>query len=153
MDTYPRDIISEMRLASLISKIVDQDYAAASSAEVFRSATVRAAEALGRTDIGRICKGSKADIVIVDFDRLHIGPVIDPVRTLINCATGQDVDTVIIDGETIVEGGHMIKVDEEALMRDVTQAAKKSWDDVPRWHWAGLKAIQICPPSFEDWTR
>ena len=152
MDTYPRDIISEMRLASLISKVIDQDYAAASSAEVFRSATVRAAEALNRTDIGRICIGSKADIVIVEFDRLHIGPVIDPVRTLINCATGQDVDTVIIDGETIVEGGHMVKVDEETLMRDVSQAARKTWDDVPRWHWAGLKATQICPPSFEDWN-
>ena len=78
----PRDIISEMRLASFISKVVDQDYASVSSAEVFRSATLRSSSALGRIDIGRLQEGAKADIVIVDLNKLHIGPVFDPIKTL-----------------------------------------------------------------------
>jgi len=149
MDTYPRDIISEMRLASFISKVVDQDYSSASSAEVFKSATLRAANFLGRTDIGRISKGSKADIVIVDLNKLHIGPVFDPVKALINCATGQDINTVIVDGEVLVEEGRFTKLDEDVLMREASISAKNEWDNVHRWHWAGLKADQISLPSFK----
>ncbi len=151
MDTYPRDMISEMRLASLISKVVDQDYGSASSADIFRSATLRAAKALGRTDIGRISKGAKADIAIVNLERMHIGPIVDPIRTLVNCATGQDVDTVIVDGEILVADGRLTKVDQDALIRDVSRAAERVWADVPRWHWAGLRTDQICPSSFQEW--
>ena len=152
MDTYPRDIISEMRLASFISKVVDQDYSSASSAEVFKSATLRAAKFLGRTDIGRISKGAKADIVIVDLNKLHIGPVFDPVKALINCATGQDIETVIVDGEVLVEEGHFTRLDENALMREASISAENEWDNVHRWHWAGSKADQISPPSFKKWV-
>ena len=151
MDTYPRDIISEMRLASFISKVVDQDYASASSAEVFRSATLRSSSALGRKDIGRLQEGAKADIVIVDLNKLHIGPVFDPIKTLINCANGQDVNTVIVDGEILVEDGRFTKLDEEALIKDTTITAKNMWDNVQHWHWASLRADQISPPSFEKW--
>ena len=151
MDTYPRDIISEMRYASFISKVVDQDYASASSAEVFRSATIRAAQALGRNDIGRLCKGAKADIVIVDLNKLHIGPVLDPIRALINCATGQDVDTVIVNGETLVQKKQLMKINERQLLDEVNKVTRESWLNIPKWHWDKKTADQICEASFKDW--
>jgi cytosine/adenosine deaminase-related metal-dependent hydrolase len=153
MDTYPRDIISEMRLASYLSKVVDQDYASGSSAEIFRSATTRAAYALNRTDLGKICKGAKADIVIVNLNKLHIGPVFDPIKSLVNCANGSDVETVIIDGEILVENGRLKKVDEDKLMKDVEKATIKSWGNIPNWHWAKSTASEISPPSFESWRE
>ena len=151
MDTYPRDIISEMKLASYISKVVDRDYASASAAEVFRSATLRAAKALGRKDIGRICKGAKADIVILDLKKLHIGPIFDPIKTLINCANGSDVETVIVDGETLIAKGRHVKINENELIMKVEKASRKSWENIHNWHWAKLKATEISPPSFKMW--
>ena len=66
-DTYPRDLISEMRWASLLCKVVEHDFTVATAAEVFDAATLAGARALGRDDIGRLAPGARADIV----DRRH----------------------------------------------------------------------------------
>ncbi|HEY3187789.1 MAG TPA: chlorohydrolase family protein, partial [Solirubrobacteraceae bacterium] len=53
-DTYPRDLIMQMRVASYMGKIVTHDLFAASAAEVFEAATLGGARALGRDDLGRL---------------------------------------------------------------------------------------------------
>jgi cytosine/adenosine deaminase-related metal-dependent hydrolase len=72
-DTYPRDLIGEMRWASLVCTIVEHDLTVATSAEVFTAATLGGARALGRDDLGRLARGAKADVVIVDLRSLRIG--------------------------------------------------------------------------------
>ena len=57
-DTYPRDLISEMRWASLLCKVVEHDFTVATAAEVFDAATLAGARALRRDDIGRLAPGS-----------------------------------------------------------------------------------------------
>ena len=69
-DTYPLDIMSEMRYASLISRLVDQNASGARAAAVFNAATIGGATALGRSDLGRLAPGAKADVVIVNL-RTH----------------------------------------------------------------------------------
>src|SRR5215831_5992085 len=100
-DTYPRDLIMQMRIASYMGKIVTHDLFAASAAEVFEAATLGGARALGRDDLGRLAPGAKADLLIVDLsggDTLRFGPVRDPIKSLVECGIGNDVDTVIVDG-------------------------------------------------------
>ena len=63
-DTYPLDIVSEMRYASLISRLVDRKASGARAADVFNAATIGGANALGRSDLGRLAAGAKADVVI-----------------------------------------------------------------------------------------
>ena len=48
IDTYPRDIISEMRLASFLSKIVDQGYVSAT--RLTQAVTVSQLRTGGRED-------------------------------------------------------------------------------------------------------
>ncbi len=91
-----------MRTASLMGKIVGQDYFKAPASEVFEAATVGGARSLGRDDLGRLQEGSLADIVIIDFqgrNSLRYGPVRDPIKSLVECGVGDDVDTVIVDGK------------------------------------------------------
>jgi 5-methylthioadenosine/S-adenosylhomocysteine deaminase len=52
-DTYPRDMIMNMRTASYLGKIMSHTYLAATSADVFRAATLGGAISVGRDDIGR----------------------------------------------------------------------------------------------------
>lgn len=147
-DTYPRDLISEMRWASLICKVVEHDFTVATSADVFTAATLGGARALRRDDLGRIAPGAKADLVIVDMQKIRIGPYRDPIRALVNCSTADDVERVIVDGRTVVEGGHVVGVDEAALLREAQQEAERLWATVPEWHWQGLSADQFSPMSF-----
>jgi 5-methylthioadenosine/S-adenosylhomocysteine deaminase len=89
-----------MRNASYMGKIASRNLKAASAAEVFEAATLNGARSLGRDDIGRLAPGARADIVIIDLtggDSLRYGPIRDPIKSLIDCGIGDDVDTVIVD--------------------------------------------------------
>ena len=40
---------------------------------------------------------------------------------LVFAADGHSVDTVVIDGAVVLEHGHMLTIDEEAVMRELEQ--------------------------------
>ena len=147
-DTYPRDLIGEMRWASLLCKVMEHDFTVATAADVFTAATLAGARALGRDDIGRLAPRAKADIVILDMQKLRIGPYRDPIKALVNCGTGDDVETVIVDGRTVVEEGRVVGVDEAALRREAQQEAERLWSTVSEWHWQRLTTEQFSPLSF-----
>src|SRR5262252_1288800 len=147
-DTYPRDLISEMRWASLVSKIVEHDFTVATSADVFTAATIGGARALGCDDLGRLAPGAKADVVILDFAKLRIGPHRDPIRALVQCGTGDDVEQVWVDGRVVVEGGRVVGVDERRLLADAQREAERLWATVPEWDWRRRSADEYSPPSL-----
>jgi cytosine/adenosine deaminase-related metal-dependent hydrolase len=147
-DTYPRDLIAEMRWASLICKIVEHDFTLATSAEVFEAATVGGARALRRDDLGRLCPGAKADVVVLDLAKLRIGPYRDPIRALVQCATADDVERVLVDGRVVVEGGRVVGVDEDRLLADAQREAERLWASVPHWDWQGRTAEAFAPASL-----
>src|SRR4029450_4977605 len=87
--------------ASYFGKVASRNLKAASAAQVFEAATLGGAHSLGRDDIGRLAPRAKADIVIIDLtggDTLRMGPVRDPIKSLIDCGVGNDVDTGVIEG-------------------------------------------------------
>jgi len=121
-DTFPQDMIQEMRWAALACKWKDRNANHGTARQVFNAATIDGAKALGRDDIGRLAPGAKADIIIVDFRPLHIGPVDDPIKTLVYAAHGGDVDTVIVDGKIVVEGGKVPGIDKARLTQQAVEA-------------------------------
>jgi 5-methylthioadenosine/S-adenosylhomocysteine deaminase len=121
-DTYPQDMIEEMRWTALACKWADRNAAHGTAREVFNAATLDGARALGRDDLGRLAHGAKADVVIVDLSRLHIGPVDDPIKTLVYAADGSDIETVIVDGRLVVQGGQVPGIDEAELIRKAGEA-------------------------------
>jgi cytosine/adenosine deaminase-related metal-dependent hydrolase len=147
-DTYPRDLISEMRWASLVCKIVEHDFTVATSADVFDAATLGGARALGRDDLGRLAPGARADVVIVGLASLRIGPYRDPIRALVQCGTADDVEEVLVDGRLVVTGGHVVGVDERRLLHDAQREAERLWASVPGWDWRGRTAEELAPTSF-----
>jgi cytosine/adenosine deaminase-related metal-dependent hydrolase len=78
-------------------------------------------------DLGRIAPGAKADLTVVALDRPHHAPVLDPLRSLVYYSYGTDVDTVLVDGRTVLRGGQAVLVDERAARREVARAAERLW--------------------------
>jgi 5-methylthioadenosine/S-adenosylhomocysteine deaminase len=150
-DTYPRDMIMNMRTASLMGKIMGHDYYKAPAAEVFEAATSGGARSLGRDDLGRLSAGALADILIIDFsgkNSLRYGPVRDPIKSVVECGVGDDIDTVIVNGEVCMENGVVPQCDMAALRDSAQLAGEQVWSTLQDWDPRGRTAEQASPWSF-----
>ena len=147
-DTYPLDIISEMRYASLISRLIDRNASGARAAEVFNAATIAGANALRRSDLGRLATGCKADLVIIDLRTSRYGPVRDPINALVEYGSGADIQTVIVNGDVVVENGRSTKIDDEQLFAQAQAGANRAWDNWAARDWNGRTVEHINPPAF-----
>lgn len=129
-NTY--DMIQEMRMAALIQKGSRQNAATMTAEQVFAMATINGAKALGlENEVGSLEVGKKADLVVIDPSGLHCVPFdseqildggIDPITTVVFSCTGADVDTVVVDGQVLVQNHKLVRCDEE-LIRDAARRA------------------------------
>jgi len=147
-DTFPKDILSDMRYAALASRVADKSFISGHPRDVFNAVTLGGAQMIGRNDLGRLARGAKADITIINLRDIAFGAVRDPIRSLMETAVSRDVRTVIVDGETLVDKGKYLRLNEEELLERVQVKGEHVWDSLPKWHWTGKGIDEIVPPSF-----
>ena len=150
-DTYPRDLVMNMRTASYMGKLMSHSYFAASAGDVFRAATLGGAISVGRDDLGRLASGALADIILIDLTgrgTLRYGPVRDPVKSVVECGVGDDVDTVIVDGKICMEGGVIPGVDFAKLREEAQAAGEQVWETLSEWDPLGRSADEASPWSY-----
>lgn len=145
-DTFPPDMLEEIRWASLASKLADRHPASGLAREVFEAATIGGAHALGRDDLGRLAVGAKADVTILDLRRLHIGPDDDPIRALVHYAVPDDVEEVFVDGRRVVHAGAVLGLDERDTLRAGERLTRKMMMLFAQW--SGRLVEHLFPPSF-----
>jgi cytosine/adenosine deaminase-related metal-dependent hydrolase len=133
------DLVREMRWASYLQKARTLNPTVAPAEAVLEMATLHGAKAMGlQKEIGSLEVGKQADFVVFDLDKPHVTPSVDPVSTLVCAATGADVDTVVIGGKTVVQGGQVLTLDEERILSEARERAKAVWkragiEHTPRW--------------------
>jgi cytosine/adenosine deaminase-related metal-dependent hydrolase len=133
------DLIREMKLAAIIHKAVTNDPLIVPAETVLEMATINGARALGlEQEIGSLEVGKKADLVVIDFNRLHTTPSPNPISTLVYAATGGEVDTVVVDGQIVVEQGQLLTMDEDEVMEQAQQHAQALYkragiEITPKW--------------------
>jgi cytosine/adenosine deaminase-related metal-dependent hydrolase len=140
-----------MRNASYMGKIASGNLKAATAAQVFEGATLNGARSVGRDDLGRLQPGAKADIAIIGLtggDTLRMGPVRDPIKSLIDCGIGNDVETVIVDGVVRMENGRIPGVDFAELRAQAQAAGERVWSGWQNWDPLGRTADEMSPLSF-----
>jgi 5-methylthioadenosine/S-adenosylhomocysteine deaminase len=105
------DMFDEMRLAAVLQAARRQP-GVLPARDVLWMATRDGARTLGlEEEIGSIEVGKRADLMVVDRDRLHLAPGADPYSTLVYAARGTDVRTTIVDGELLVDDFAPVRVD------------------------------------------
>ena len=130
-DNMSSDMIMVMRLAVCVARMLEENKTALKAYDVLKMATFNGAKALGlEDDIGSIKVGKKADLIIADYSRPHMVPIIDPVSNLVHNGLGNDIDTVIIDGDILVENGKITTVDENNILEEAQKRAETHWDKV-----------------------
>ncbi|WP_442504239.1 amidohydrolase family protein [Marinivivus vitaminiproducens] len=147
-DTYPHDMLSEMRLAAYLARTQAVTPRALTTTDLFNAVTVEAARALGHQDIGRLAAGCRADLVLVDLDHPLMLPAHDPLRALIYGADARVVQGVIVGGRRVVERGQVLTIDHASAAQRLRAAQERVAAAVPSRDWAGRTVDQIAPPTF-----
>ena len=88
-------------------------------------ATLGGARALGLEAItGSIEPGKRADLIVIRTDGPGWTPDPYPVSNIVYSTTGADVDTVMVDGDILMEGRQMTHLDEERILFEARSAAE-----------------------------
>jgi 5-methylthioadenosine/S-adenosylhomocysteine deaminase len=118
------DIGQMAYLAATIHREAHQELPCISAQDALEMATLHGARALGVADrLGSIEVGKRADLVIHTLDAPESHPMLDPVRNLVYSMRSQTVDTVLVDGQPVVESGRLVRVDQEEALARVDAAA------------------------------
>jgi 5-methylthioadenosine/S-adenosylhomocysteine deaminase len=126
-----QNIFLEMRLAGCLHNIKNAPYTQWIGApEAFSMATSGGAAAVGMADtLGQIEPGMCADLCLLDADSGAYIPLNDPIQNIVFSEYGQSVRTVLVEGEVVVDGGRLVKLDEAKLYGEAREAAARFFRD------------------------
>ncbi|MEK1888484.1 MAG: amidohydrolase family protein [Phyllobacterium sp.] len=124
-DSYPFNMLEEMRQALICARIAGRSFAEIDTHGIFNAATIGGAEALGRSDIGRLKVGAKADVVLIDVTTPGMQPVHDPLRNLLHCAADRAVKDVFVDGTAVVRNHVVAHLDYDGAVRELQDAQNR----------------------------
>ena len=120
-----QNMFDAVRLAALIHNQAGSDFNRwVAPSQALAMATRNGARAFG-LEAGVLASGKLADIVLLRRDRAAFTPLNDPVAQLVFCENGSDVDSVIVNGEIVVESGRLTKVDEDEVLRRAMDARRR----------------------------
>jgi 5-methylthioadenosine/S-adenosylhomocysteine deaminase len=115
-----------MRLASYVSRVRGHPPERwVSAREALRAATEGGAKALGFDKLGRIEKGWKADLVLLDLCALHYIPLNDLASQIVFGEDGTGVESVMIAGRWVMRERKLLTVDVESLRRKAEEAVAR----------------------------
>ena len=147
-DTYPHNLLDEMRNAATVARAVAGTVADLTTADIFEAVTIGGAKALRRDDIGRLKPGAKADMVLVDLKNQAMRPMREPLRSLMYVAAERAVRDVYVDGQLVVQNGKCLTIDLDAELEALEAAQIRSMDRVPSIDYAGRSADEMAPMVY-----
>jgi formiminoglutamate deiminase len=108
------DLLEEARALEMDERLESLQRGRFSPPELLAALTAHGS--VGWPDAGRLEAGARADLVAVRLDTVRTAGA-DPAQLLL-AATAADVDTVVVDGRTVVTEGHHVLGDVGRLLTD-----------------------------------
>ena len=110
------NMFSEMNAAALVYKGAERRAQCVSAAEVLKMATVNGAKAIGREgELGVIREGALADLILLNLNEPQLIPQNNILSGLVYSSTGAEVDTVLVNGEILMENKTLTTTDESRV--------------------------------------
>ena len=120
-----QNMFDAVRLAALIHNQAGTDFNHwVTPLQALVMATRNGARAFG-LNTGMLASGKTADLVLLRRNTPAFTPLNDVISQLVFCENGSSVDTVIINGELIVQDGCLKTLDEKEVFALATQARKR----------------------------
>ena len=120
-----QDMLETLKFSALLQKVGRMDPSCVLAQRALDWATRGGAAALGMADqVGVLVPGMKADFFLANPFTPKAIPVHDPVATLVYSAGQANIETVVVAGRVLMEGGVFTHLDEAKLLRAAQRAAQ-----------------------------
>jgi 5-methylthioadenosine/S-adenosylhomocysteine deaminase len=125
------DLLADLKCAALAQKYATGNPNCLTTETLLRMATQYGAEAIGLSNqLGSIEAGKLADIILIDFNKAkftpsHFNDNLNILSHLVYVATGEDVDTVIVGGEILVENRQLIGIKIDEIISKAQKSSEK----------------------------
>jgi 5-methylthioadenosine/S-adenosylhomocysteine deaminase len=124
-----QDNMEVLKFTACLQKVGTLDAMSLLPEDVLDMAIRGGARAMGQEqEIGSLEVGKRADITLVDLNAAHIMPVHRVPSALVYNAHGGDVDTVIVDGQVLMQDKKVLFLDEEALLAECRAANQRLFE-------------------------
>lgn len=119
------DMVRVMYLAAVLHKDIRYDPEIMGAEKAIEMATINGAKTMGlEGEIGSLEVGKKADIVIFDTRRPEWRPMHNEVHNLVYSASGESIETVMIDGKIIMEKRNVLTMNEKEVLAGLDETIK-----------------------------
>ena len=106
------DLFTQFRMIPSFQKTKYHDRSIFTAKEVVEMGTIRGAEVLGtEREMGSIEVGKRANLVLMETESANMFPIYNPFSAIVYSANAANVDCVWVDGELLVKGHRLVKVD------------------------------------------
>jgi 5-methylthioadenosine/S-adenosylhomocysteine deaminase len=119
-------IVEEMRMTSLLQKVVHCDAAATTAEQMFALGTRNGGKNLN-LPLGRLETGCTADFTVIDLDDLSMQPRQNAHKNMVYSMTPSAIRATFVAGRKIYEMGEILTVPEGRIVEKV-QAVTAGWD-------------------------
>ena len=141
-----QNMFDALRLAALIHNQAGTDFNQwVTPVQALAMATRNGARAFG-LDAGRLAPGMLADLVLLRRETPAFTPLNDVIGQMVFCENGSDVDTVIVNGEVVVEEGRCTKVNEKEVLELAIKARERLDPSIQR----ELAAAKTLEPALAE---
>jgi cytosine/adenosine deaminase-related metal-dependent hydrolase len=147
-DCAPHNLAEEVRKAAVLARVAARDITAGTTEDLFHAATVGGATALMRDDIGRLARGAKADLVLLDLDHPRMRTARDPLRSFVYHAADRAVCDVYIDGQRVIADRRVLTLDETGATGRLRAAQQRMEARAPSRDYRRRVAEEITPLSL-----
>ena len=141
-----QNMFDAVRLAALIHNPARTDFRQwVTPTQTLAMATGEGARAFG-LPCGVLVPGQLADLVLLRRDTAAFTPLNDVVNQLVYCENGASVDTVIVNGEIVVEEGRSTRINEEQVFELARRSRERLDPSIQR----EMAAAQSMEPALAD---
>jgi cytosine/adenosine deaminase-related metal-dependent hydrolase len=135
-DNNTTDLFEVMRVAMITERVRRNDTFPGmlpQPEDVLADATLGSARAVRQTaTIGSLEVGKKADILVLDTQRVHIVPAVRIVSAWIHNGQASDIESVMIDGRFVMRDRKILSVDEPRIIADANRVGQRVWSEVQK---------------------
>jgi cytosine/adenosine deaminase-related metal-dependent hydrolase len=132
-DNNTNDMLEVMRVALLTERVRRDDAfpgVRPQPEDMLDDATLGGARAVRQPRIGSLEVGKKADVIVLDTQRIHLVPAVRIVSAWIHNGQPSDIETVMVDGRFVMRNRKILTVDEDRVIAEADKVGQRIWTAV-----------------------
>ncbi len=119
------NMIEEMKFFAVANKGKQYDPTLITPVETLKAATFAGAKGQGRDDCGKLARGFKADLIVMDLKQPNMHPIHNMANNMVYSASGSDVLLTMVDGKVLYKNGEYLTIDIEKTIYEAEEETKR----------------------------